>query len=86
LGDIIDVNDDPLIEDWRTVSGMDLVTGSGGDDGLASSFNRWGELVYSLKFTDGSSGIFVATVPEPATVGGLGVGLAGLFQRRLRAS
>ncbi|MEZ6191257.1 MAG: PEP-CTERM sorting domain-containing protein [Phycisphaerales bacterium] len=86
LGDIIDVNDDPLIEDWRTVSGMDLVTGSGGDDGLASSFNRWGELVYSLKFTDGSSGIFVATVPEPATVGGLGVGLAGLFQRRLLAS
>ncbi len=68
-GDLFDVNDSPLIDDFRTISLIDLVNFSGGEDGRASSFNDAGQLVLRLEFTDDTEGIFVATVPEPGTVG-----------------
>ena len=85
-GQVIDV--DPGVGvDNRTVSGIGLLTGSGGEDGWGMSFNDSGLLAYNLSFTDGSSGIFttqVAPVPEPAGVllaAGLGL-LAARARRR----
>lgn len=49
-GMTIDVNDDPNIVDERTVSGVELRNGA--------FFNDLGEVVYLLRFTDGSEGIF----------------------------
>ncbi len=64
-GDMFDVNDDPLIDDLRTVNFLHMVTGSGGEDGRSTSFNDAGQLVFRLGFTDGTSGIFVATIGLP---------------------
>ena len=49
-GYAFDVNDDPFIEEQRTV---DLITSTG-------SFNDNGQFAFNLSFTDGTSGIFVA--------------------------
>lgn len=81
-GDLFDVNDDPLIDDFRTISFIDLVTGSGGEDGRPTPFNDAGQLAFSLNFTDGSGGIFVAGAPEPASVFLLGLGGLALLSRR----
>lgn len=80
-GDLFDVNNDPSIEDLRTIKSVDLLTGSGGEDGQPTSFNDAGQLAFKLSFTDGSEGIFVATIPEPGTLGVLGV-FAGLVAGR----
>jgi hypothetical protein len=42
---------------------MGGITSSGGDDGRSTSLNDNGQLVFSLSFTDGSSGVFIATIP-----------------------
>jgi len=56
---------------------------SGGQDGRARILNDVGELALSLDFTDGTAGLFVVTVPEPATMGLLAiVALAVLLRRR----
>ena len=63
-GDWVDVHDDPLVEDLRMVLQM---TGNLGKN----PFNDAGQLAYKLDLTDGltmSQGIFVATVPEPASI------------------
>ena len=52
--------------DVRLVSDFFLVPGNGGEDGRASPFNDLSQLVYRVDFRDGSSGLFVTTVPEPA--------------------
>lgn len=61
-GDLIDVNDDPNIEDFRTVKWIDVLANSMG----YSAFNDAGQLAYRLTFLDGvgseSSGLFVATI------------------------
>jgi hypothetical protein len=64
-GDPLDVSNDPLSPDPRTISSLTLVTGSGGEDGRATSFNDAGQLALLIGFTDGSSGIFVATISDP---------------------
>jgi hypothetical protein len=58
-GDLFDVNDDPMIEELRTVF---LTKLSGG------GFNNAGELAIALTFTDNSGGVFVIStaVPEPS--------------------
>ncbi len=55
-GSMLNVSTDPLIDDFRTISN---ITSSQFD------WNASGELVYTAFFTDGSSGVFVATVPAP---------------------
>jgi hypothetical protein len=67
-GDRFDVDDDPLIVDRRMILFMSLITASGGEDGRHTSFNDTGQLAFWLRFTDGSEGIFVATIAAPFTV------------------
>lgn len=75
-GDIYDANDDPLIQDLRTIEQINL-------DG---SFNNASQLVFRLYFTDGSEGVFVATIPEPGASGLVGLGLLSLIRRQVRPS
>jgi hypothetical protein len=59
----------------RTVLGFTLPTtsiaseyrGSGGQDGLRNPLNDSGEIAVSISFTDGTRGVFVLSIPEPAT-------------------
>ncbi len=67
-GDTFNVNSDPLIEDLRTIKHVGMLTGSGGEDGLPTSFNDNGQLTFKLIFDDGTSGIFVAAIPEPTSL------------------
>jgi hypothetical protein len=69
-GDLFDVNDDPLIDELRTISNVSLVTGSGGEDGRPTLLNDAGQLAFALSFTDGSGGVFVATPPPDASLPG----------------
>jgi len=64
-GDLFDVSNDPLNPDPRTISFLSLRIGSGGEDGKATSFNDADQLAFSARFTDGSEGIFVATIATP---------------------
>ncbi len=50
-GDVIDISNDPLIEDLRTVSII-----------LSSNINDAGQMAFILRFTDGSSAIVVASM------------------------
>ncbi len=65
-GDTVPVTDNSGNPSLRVVSRLELV----GDD----FFNDRGDLLFRASFTDGASGLFVVTVPEPA-----GVVLAALF-------
>lgn len=41
---------------------------SGGQDGLPTALNDNNQAAFRVSFTDGSSGIFVVTIPEPTTL------------------
>lgn len=57
-GDQLDVSNDPAISDLRTIHEI--------GDGHWFDFNEAGEVAFSIEFTDGSYGVFVAqTIPEP---------------------
>jgi len=59
-GDLFDVDDDPQVDDLRTISGLDInFGGSGGEDGRPTGFNDLGQLAFQLDFTDGSAGVFI---------------------------
>jgi hypothetical protein len=66
-GDLFDVNDDPLIEDLRTISYVDMLLSQygGGENGLPTSLNDNGQLALTMVFTDGSHGLFVASTRLP---------------------
>lgn len=69
-GDLFDV-DPTAATDLRTISLItfyDVNEGAGGADGRGTGFSNTGVLAFGLKFTDGTSGIFTATVPEPASL------------------
>ena len=80
--------------DFRTVRGLPTndVT-SGNADGRSTWFNDQGQLLFSVNFTDNSSGVFIAemgvlNVPEPATatLAIISIGLlARAYRRRKRA-
>ena len=61
-GDLFDVDADPLTEDLREVAFLTaaVTTTAGSQDGRTSLFNSAGQLLFSLSFTDGSQGLFVA--------------------------
>ncbi len=63
-GDLLEVADD----DFRTISGLGFVIDSGNEDGRRSGFNDLGQVAFHATFTDGSSGVFVTSVPEPSTL------------------
>ena len=48
--------------DQRTFAFLNLILGSGGEDGKSSGFNDQGEVAFQALFTDGASGVFVATI------------------------
>ena len=65
-GDLFDVNDDPFVDDLRTISGTGFASDSGGEDGRRTGFNDAGQLALGLSFTDGSAGVFIAdTIATP---------------------
>ena len=47
--------------DTRTVAGLGFASGSGGQDGRRTGFNDLGQVAFVAAFTDGSSGVFVAS-------------------------
>uniref|UniRef100_UPI003703DD2C DUF7453 family protein n=1 Tax=Bythopirellula polymerisocia TaxID=2528003 RepID=UPI003703DD2C len=86
-GDLIDVNDDPLIDDLRTIFQLRFVSKTGNEDGRPSSFNDRGQLAFGATFTDGTSGVFVSNrvaIPEPATPTLVALCLPTLLRRRNR--
>jgi hypothetical protein len=51
----------------RTILTLEMFEGAAaGEDGFATAFNNANQLAFRATFTDGSSGVFVASVPEPA--------------------
>ena len=81
-GDPFDVNSDPLIDDYRTIRSIIYHVISHAGDHQNGAFNDVGEFVFRLTFTDDSEGIFVATIPEPGTLGVLVVGAGVMVRRR----
>ncbi|MFO0856168.1 MAG: choice-of-anchor tandem repeat NxxGxxAF-containing protein [Phycisphaerales bacterium] len=59
-----DVNDDPNITTLKTISSLAFPPKASDDDGRRSAFSDRGEVVFRLSFTDGTSGAFVAGLPQ----------------------
>ena len=58
---MFDANDDPDVADLRRITDMSFIfSSSGGEDGIPSRLSDTGDLLFSLTFDDGSSGVFVA--------------------------
>ena len=68
--------------DFRTISSIGGIAQGGGQDGRSNSLNDNGQLALQLTFADGSSGIFVATIPAAGTVAPLALAALGLTRRR----
>ncbi len=62
-GSELDVNEDPMIEDLRTVSSQTTLASQ--FSGANYILNDNGELLFSARFTDGSSAVLVGTVTPP---------------------
>ena len=93
-GDLFDVNDDPLVDDFRTIRTVDIARlSTAGEDGRESALNDLGQLVIALSFTDSTAGVFVfeTAVPEPASamlmamafIASFSVARRGIDQRNL---
>lgn len=88
-GQIFDVDESPLTEDVRviqqiTVSAWGKRTAPGGVEeyGTPYNFTDDGQFIAHIEFTDGSEGLFLGTVPEPATFALLLCGGAATLLRR----
>jgi len=85
-GQEIDVNPDPLGEDLRTVLAVNIndastSQGTAQDEIPNGGFNESGQFAFHLKFTNNTEGLFVATIPEPGSLGLLGLSAALLIRR-----
>lgn len=69
-GELFDVNDDPLVEDLRTITSVRV-----------SGLNDAGQLALNLEFGS-SSGVFVVTIPEPGSLALLGLGSVLTIRQR----
>ncbi|MBI5762641.1 MAG: hypothetical protein HZA51_03860 [Planctomycetes bacterium] len=58
---------------------------SGSQDGLPSGLNDNNQAAFRVSFTDGSSGIFVVTFPEPETAWLIAIGVIAAARRRMRS-
>lgn len=79
-GDLLNVSDDPLTPDMRTVSGLSLIDDTANADLYGTGFNDHGRLAFLAYFTDGTEGIFVSNlvaIPEPSSM--FYAALAALF-------
>lgn len=56
--------------------------GTGNEDGRTSSFNDFGDLAFTLQFTDGTGGAFVTHIPAPGALSLLGLGGLLITRRR----
>lgn len=87
IGDQFDVDPTAAVE-LRTIStySLEQIGNSNGEDGEGFIFNSNSMMTFGLTFTDGSSGIFTAVVPEPSflilTITGASAGL--FFARNYR--
>src|SRR5262245_40119134 len=62
--------------DFRTVESLFFFGSSGNSDSRPSAFNYAGQISFSVRFTDRSSGIFVSNavvIPEPASFALIGM-------------
>ena len=67
---LFNVSDDPLVDDFRTISELG-----------SFDWNNRNELLFAAGFDDGTSGVFLASVPTPAS-GVLLVAVGGVVVRR----
>ncbi len=70
---------------FKTINSLtvfDIGESTGGEDG-ARILNNAGKLISPVGYTDGTKGILIATIPEPATAG-FAVICATLLKRRMR--
>ncbi len=69
--------------DLRQISAIGGIVTSGGQDGRLRNLSDNGKLAFQLDFTDGSSGVFLVTIPAPAALPLLGaLGVVGARRRR----
>jgi len=66
-GDLFDVDDDPNVEDLRTINDIGVIASSGGTGGQSTSFNDAGQLALALNFSDFTSGVFVFDLAPPSS-------------------
>ncbi|MEM8782197.1 MAG: choice-of-anchor tandem repeat NxxGxxAF-containing protein [Planctomycetota bacterium] len=66
-GDLFDVDDDPGVEDLRTVQSFSFAPNENGENGGRTGFNDAGQLSFGITFTDGTQGLFVATLTAGLT-------------------
>lgn len=88
-GDLFDVNDDPEIEDFRTIATLEMFQSTNNPSSQRTPFNSRGELVFRAEFTDGSFGIFTSravAVPEPASIVLLLLALTAIASRQMRST
>jgi len=80
-GQLFDVDSTDGV-DLREIQEIHIEGGSGGQDGRRMSFNDRQTLLFQLDFTDGSTGIFTTTVPEPSSLLFVVIWAACLLWRR----
>jgi hypothetical protein len=66
-GDLIDIDEDPYVEDLRPIGSFSILGGSGGEDGRASCFNDLGQIAVG-----GVWGVFVFETRLPGDLDGDG--------------
>ncbi|MEK6643840.1 MAG: choice-of-anchor tandem repeat NxxGxxAF-containing protein [Planctomycetota bacterium] len=57
---------------------------SGGQDGLPTGLNENNQAAFRIAFTDGTSGVFVVTIPEPSSLAILALCMLSIFRHQAR--